>query len=195
MTVAMAVIVTTHASTLAEALTVVVMGGLLQVLLGVFKVGRFVAYTPHVVISGLMSGIGIIIMLIQVLPFIGAPVSPEGPMGAVRELPAALGNINYSALGIALATLAIGILWPPRLARLLPAPIVDLVTAVAMVIEQLIEVATRADTEIIVTGLSGSIGHTFDTLHILRRVPENRIVETLDQAREIAAGLLDDQTR
>ena len=63
-----------------------------------------------------------------------------------------------------------------------------------MVIEQLIDVATRADTEIIVTGLSGSIGYTFDTLHILRRVPEDRIVETLDQAREIAAGLLDGQT-
>ena len=132
MTVAMAVIVTTHANTLAEALTVVVMGGLLQVLLGVFKVGRYVAYTPHVVISGFMSGIGIIIMLIQVLPFLGAPTSPEGPMGAVRELPAALGNINYSALGIALATLAIGILWPPRLARLLPAPIVSLIAGTLM---------------------------------------------------------------
>ena len=132
MTVAMAVIVTTHASTLTEALTVVVMGGLLQVLLGVFKVGRFVAYTPHVVISGFMSGIGIIIMLIQVLPFLGAPVSPEGPMGAVRELPAALGNTNYSALGIALTTLAIGILWPPRLARLLPAPIMGLIAGTLM---------------------------------------------------------------
>ena len=127
MTVAMAVIVTTHAGTLTEALTIVVMGGLLQVLLGVFKVGRYVAYTPHVVISGFMSGIGIVIMLIQVLPFLGAPTSPEGPMGAVRELPAALANINPSALAIALATLTVGIFWPQRLARLLPAPIVGLI--------------------------------------------------------------------
>ena len=127
MTVAMAVIVTTHASTLTEALTIVVMGGLLQVLLGVFKVGRYVAYTPHVVISGFMSGIGIVIMLIQVLPFLGAPTSPEGPMGAVRELPAALADINPGALAIALATLAVGIFWPPRLARLFPAPIVGLI--------------------------------------------------------------------
>ena len=132
MTVAMAVIVTTHASTLTEALTVVVLAGLLQVLLGIFKVGRFVAYTPAVVISGFMSGIGIIIMLIQVLPFLGAPTSPEGPMGAVRELPAALGSINTSALLIALATLAIGIFWPVRLSRLLPAPIVGLVAGTLM---------------------------------------------------------------
>ena len=81
MTVAMAVIVTSHASNLGEALTVVVMGGLLQMLLGISKLGRFVAYTPYVVISGFMSGIGIIIILIQLLPFLGAPTSPYGPNG------------------------------------------------------------------------------------------------------------------
>ena len=126
MTIAMAVIVTTHASNLTEALAVVFMGGLLQVLLGLFKVGRFVAYTPQVVISGFMSGIGIIIILIQLLPFLGAPTSPEGPMGALRDLPAALGNINPGALGVAAATLAVVSLWPRRLARLVPAPIMAL---------------------------------------------------------------------
>ena len=79
MTVATAVIVTTHASTLPEALTVVVMGGLLQVVLGVFKTGRFVVYTPYVVVSGFMSGIGAIIILMQILPFLGSPVAPGPP--------------------------------------------------------------------------------------------------------------------
>ena len=92
MTVAMAVIVTTHASTLAEALTVVVLGGLLQVLLGVSRIGRFVAYTPHVVISGFMSGIGIIVMLMQVLPLLGLPAVPGGALGALRALPEAVGS-------------------------------------------------------------------------------------------------------
>ena len=72
MTVAMAVIVTTHASTLAEALVVVVLAGLLQVVLGALRAGRFVVYTPYVVVSGFMSGIGIIVILIHVLPFLGA---------------------------------------------------------------------------------------------------------------------------
>ena len=127
MTVAMAVIVTSHATTLEEALTVVVMAGLLQVLLGLFRFGRYVVYTPHVVISGFMSGIGVIIMLIQVLPLLGAPTSTEGPMGAVRALPAAIGNINPNAAAIALATLAIVVFWPRPLARLFPAPIMGLV--------------------------------------------------------------------
>ena len=62
----------------------------------------------------------------------------------------------------------------------------------AMVIEQLIDVATRAQTEIVVVGLSGSIASTFDALNVLRRVPADRVVNTLDNAREIAAELLGD---
>ena len=127
MTVAMAVIVTTHASNLGEALTVVVMGGLLQVLLGISKLGRFVAYTPYVVISGFMSGIGIIIILIQILPFLGAPTSPHGPMGALQELPEALAGFNASAFVIGMVSLGIGILWPRRLVRYLPSPLASLV--------------------------------------------------------------------
>ena len=126
MTVAMSVIVTTHASTLGEALTVVVMGGILQVLLGLSRLGRFVAYTPYVVISGFMSGIGIIIILIQLLPFLGAPTSPHGPMGALGVLPDALADINVSAAIIATVSLAIGAFWPHRLGRYLPSPLASL---------------------------------------------------------------------
>ena len=126
MAVVMAVIVTTHATNLTEALTVVVMGGLLQVLLGLLRIGRFVAYTPYVVISGFMSGIGIIIMLIQSLPFLGAPTAPGGPMGAIGALPEAVGNVNSSAFAIAAVTLAVGVLWPRRLTRFLPAPLMAL---------------------------------------------------------------------
>ena len=106
MAVAMAVIIASHASNLTEALAVVMLGGLLQVLLGVLRIGRFIAYTPHVVVSGFMTGIGIIVMLIQTLPFLGAPTASGGPMGAIRALPEAVQNINFSALVIAVVTLA-----------------------------------------------------------------------------------------
>ena len=127
MAVAMAVIITTHSTNLAEALTVVMMGGLLQVLLGVLGFGRFVAYTPHVVVSGFMSGIGIIVMLIQTLPFLGAPTATGGALGAIRALPEAVAGINFSALAIAAATLAIGVAWPRRLQRFLPGALVALI--------------------------------------------------------------------
>ena len=132
MTVAMAVIVTTHATSLTEALTVVVMGGLLQILLGVSRIGRFVAYTPHVVISGFMSGIGFIIIMIQILPLLGTPVVPGGAVGAIRALPEAFADINASAVAIGAVTLGVGFLWPQRLSHFLPAPLVALIAGTAL---------------------------------------------------------------
>ena len=132
MTVAMAVIVASHAATLTEALTVVVMAGLLQVLLGVSRVGRFVAYTPYVVVSGFMSGIGIIIFLIQAMPFLGAPTAPGGPMGAAAALPEAVAGMNADAFAIGAVTLAVAALWPRRLARLVPGLLVALVAGTLM---------------------------------------------------------------
>ena len=127
MAVAMAVIVTTHADTLAEAFTIVIMAGLIQILLGVMRIGRFVAFTPYSVISGFMSGIGIIIMLLQTLPFLGATGATGGPVGVVRALPNALSNVNFSALAIAAVTLAVGVLWPRQLRRFFPPTLAALV--------------------------------------------------------------------
>lgn len=132
MTVAMAVVLTSHTSSLAEALTVVVLAGVLQVLLGLSKIGRFVAYTPYMVVSGFMTGIGIIIILMQALPVLGASGATGGPMGAVRALPEAAGNIDTSAFAIGAVTLAVGFLWPQRLSRFAPGPLVALVAGTAL---------------------------------------------------------------
>ncbi|MDE2839171.1 MAG: SulP family inorganic anion transporter, partial [Chloroflexota bacterium] len=126
MAVAMAVIVTTHADTLAEAFTIVIMAGLIQIALGVMRIGRFVAFTPYSVISGFMSGIGIIIMLLQTLPFLGAAGATGGPLEAVRAWPNAMNNVNFSALAIAAVTLVVGVLWPQQLRRFFPSTLAAL---------------------------------------------------------------------
>ena len=132
MTVAMAVVLTSHADSLAEALTVVVLAGFFQVLLGVSKIGRFVAYTPHVVVSGFMSGIGVIIVLMQALPLLGASGAAGGPMGAVRALPAAVSGVDTGALAIGAVTLGAGFLWPRRFHRIAPGPLVALAAGSAL---------------------------------------------------------------
>ena len=132
MAVAMAVIVTTHANNLAEAFTVVIMAGVIQILLGVMKIGRFVSFTPYSVISGFMSGIGVIIILLQTLPFLGASVVMGGPMGAVRSWPDVIKDVNLSAFAIAAVTLVAGILWPARLRRVLPPTLAALIAGTAL---------------------------------------------------------------
>ncbi len=132
MAVAMAVIVTSHAETLAEAFTVVIMAGLIQIALGVARIGRFVAYTPYSVISGFMTGIGAIIILLQTLPFLGSPVVEGGPMDAIRAWPDAIGALNGSALVIAVVTLAVGVGWPRQLRTYLPPTLAALIAGTAV---------------------------------------------------------------
>ena len=127
MAIVMAVIISTYAGNLTEALTVVVMGGLMQALLGVLKLGRFVAYTPYVVVSGFMSGIGVLVMAIQVLPFFGSSPVPGGAVGMILALPEALTHVNPSAFGVGLVTLGVAVFWPPRFRKILPTPLVGLI--------------------------------------------------------------------
>ena len=128
MAIVMAIIITSYAETLPEALTVVVLGGLLQALLGVLKLGRFVAFTPYVVVSGFISGIGVLVMAIQILPFLGSAPVPGGAVGMMYALPAAMGNVSLSAVAIGCVTLAFSVFWPRRYQRLLPNTLAGLIS-------------------------------------------------------------------
>ena len=126
MTVAMAVIVGSHASSLEEAFTIVVLAGLIQILLGLTGIGKYVAYTPRAVISGFMSGVGIIIMLIQTLPALGAPAVPGGALGAIQAWPGALRTVNVDAICTAAVAAAVSAYWPRRFRAFVPAPVAAL---------------------------------------------------------------------
>ena len=132
MSVAMAVVVTLYADDLTKAFTIVVIAGLIQILLGALRIGRFISYTPYSVISGFMSGIGVIVMLVHVLPFLGHKVVTGGPLAALGEIPEALGDVNFSALLIASVTLAIGALWPSRFQKVIPPTLMALVVGTLM---------------------------------------------------------------
>ena len=132
MTVAMAVIVASHANNIAEAFTIVIMAGLIQILFGLLRIGRYVTYTPYSVISGFMSGVGVIIILVQTLPFLGAPVAAGGPVATLRNFPMVVEHFQGSALAIAAATLAAAVLWPNRFDRYLPATLVALAVGTLM---------------------------------------------------------------
>lgn len=127
MAVAMAVVVGSYAENLTEAFTIVIMAGVIQIILGVIKMGRYVAYTPYSVISGFTSGVGVIIVLLQVLPFLGASSPGGGTVGAIRAMPSAMGAVNLDALLIALVTLGVAIFWPKRFRRALPPTLAALI--------------------------------------------------------------------
>ncbi len=60
----------------------------------------------------------------------------------------------------------------------------------AMVVERLMDVADEARTGFIVMGLSGSVENTLHALNILKKVPEDHVVDKLDDARQVAKDML-----
>ena len=134
MTVAMAVIVTSYSQNMAQAFTIVIMAGLIQMLFGFLRIGRFVTYTPYSVIAGFMTGVGIIILSVQILPFMGAPAVTGGPVEAIRNFSGIIEHFDVSAVGIAGVTLAVAIIWPSRLDKYLPSTLVALFAGIIVTV-------------------------------------------------------------
>ncbi len=137
MTVVMAIIFTQYTSLFpgdpetgaALAFTVVMMGGMLQILFGVLRIGKYIEFVPHPVVSGFMSGIGVIIILIQIGPLLGQSTSAK-PLIAVQMMPEFFSNIHQPSLLLGLITLAIVYGVPkfvPKLNKMLPSPLLALV--------------------------------------------------------------------
>lgn len=58
-------------------LMVFFLAGVIQILLGVARLGTYVKYIPYTVVSGFMSGIGVIILITQLLPALGFYVAED----------------------------------------------------------------------------------------------------------------------
>ena len=127
MTVVMGAIVTQFADNLPDAFAIVMLGGLLQIVFGLLRVGRYVSYTPYSVVSGFMSGIGVIIIVIQVRPFVGLEAVTGGPVANIHSWFEMLLGVNFQAMIVAGASLAIMIFWPQRLRTYLPSALAALI--------------------------------------------------------------------
>ena len=105
----------------------VILAGLLQIGFGVLKFGQYVKLVPYPVISGFMSGIGVIIIALQLARLFGHEPDGGGTIPAFTAVPAAVMNPNLTAVGIAAITLVIVFAWPKRLAAYIPGPLAALV--------------------------------------------------------------------
>jgi SulP family sulfate permease len=112
---------------LAMAFTVVMMAGVFQIILGTLRLGRYVTLMPYTVVSGFMSGIGIILIILQIAPFWGQAGPKGGVLGTLGSLPELLGNINPVETGLAVLTVAILWFTPSKLKRWIPPQLMALV--------------------------------------------------------------------
>ena len=99
--------------------------GLFQILFGVIKIGKYIRYIPYPVLSGFMSGIGVIIILQQLYPLFGQ--SAGGSMiDLLAGLPGAVAHLSPTALLLGIGTIAIIYLFP-LITKKVPATLVALI--------------------------------------------------------------------
>ena len=100
--------------------------GLFQILFGLIRIGKYVRYIPYPVLSGFMSGIGVIIILQQIYPMIGKK-SPVATIDMIINFPSACADgVSLMALIMGLGTIAI-IVSLPRITKKVPATLIALI--------------------------------------------------------------------
>ena len=102
----------------------VVIGGLMEALLGVLRLGRFITLVPYSVVSGFMSGIGFIILILQLGPFVG--ITTRGGVVANLTTLVESPNPNPAAVSIGIMTMAVVFLTPTRVRQWIPSPLLAL---------------------------------------------------------------------
>jgi len=105
----------------------VVLAGILQVLFGIFKLGRYIRLVPYPVVSGFMSGIGCIIIALQTSRLFGHEPDGGGTIPALTAIPDAIANPNFTALILGIVTLVVVFKWPAKWGRLLPGALAALI--------------------------------------------------------------------
>lgn len=119
---------------LAMAFTTVMLTGVFQLLFGVMKLGRYVTMMPYTVISGFMSGIGIILIIIQLPALLGHAAPGGGVLGALGALPDLAASLKPGELLLGVLSLAILFLTPARWRRFVPPQLVALVVGTLVAI-------------------------------------------------------------
>ena len=112
---------------MAMAFTVVMMAGMFQILFGVLRLGKYVTLMPYSVVSGFMTGIGVILIVLQIGPLLGQASPTGGVIEVLRNLPELIASIKPEESVLAVITLAILFFMPGKLKRFMPPQLLALV--------------------------------------------------------------------
>ena len=100
--------------------------GIFQIIFGIIKIGKYVRYIPYPVLSGFMSGIGVIIILQQIYPLMGLK-SPVLVVDMLANIASSIQNgVAFDALLLGLGTILI-VKIMPKISQKIPSTLVALI--------------------------------------------------------------------
>ncbi|WP_299313566.1 SulP family inorganic anion transporter [uncultured Aquimarina sp.] len=103
------------------------LGGLFQILFGFLNIASYVKYFPYSVVSGFMSGVGLIIVILQLFPFAGLG-SAKSTTSVMQDLPRLFSEANPYALLLGGITIAVYYVFP-KITKAIPSALVALIAA------------------------------------------------------------------
>lgn len=114
--------------------TTVVLGGVGLIVLGSLGIGRYISLMPYPVISGFMSGIGAIIVILQIGPLLGHAAKPGGVIPNVMGVAEFVADPILHAIILAGMALSITYLTPKSFGRVVPPPLLALLVCTPVAI-------------------------------------------------------------
>ena len=109
------------------ALAAIVVASVIQILMGVFKVGRLSSFFPASVVHGMLAAIGIIIMAKQIHVMLGVTPEKGSLLSTIAQIPESFANLNLEIAIIGFAGLVILIIWSllkDGTVKMIPAPLI-----------------------------------------------------------------------
>ncbi|WP_417316746.1 SulP family inorganic anion transporter [Emcibacter sp.] len=134
MTVIMAGLVVSYGANPHVLFTIVILSGLFQGLFGILRLGAYVNYVPMPVVSGFMSGIGCIIIIMELLPVLGDYSAHQGIPDAITSIPRAITNLDPVSLGLGALSLAITLITPKSISRYVPSTLLALIVGTSLAV-------------------------------------------------------------
>jgi len=105
----------------------VVLAGLIQIVFGFLGIGKYIKLVPYPVISGFMSGIGVIIIALQLSRLFGSQPEGSGTISAIEAIIPAMSSLDVTATALGVVTLFIVFLWPKKWAQYVPGALIALI--------------------------------------------------------------------
>ena len=107
-----------------------VLTGAFMILMGILKLGQYIKYIPYPVVSGFMTGIGVIIIMLQLFPMLGYE-SPKTIPQILVNIGDPLRDIHYPSLGLTVLTMIIVYLFP-KVSKTIPSTLAALISVTVL---------------------------------------------------------------
>ena len=183
-----ALIVASVAGNLSKVIPILVMAAIFQIVISMTNIPRMIKYVPYPVISGFLTGIGLIIIILQLSPMLGG-VTHTSTIEALMSYPDLFGNINVQALGLGVVTLILLFFTPKFISKIIPAQLL------ALVLMTVVAYYYGFDVEK-VSGVSFSLPHAyvphFTIEGIMRDVPTALTLAFIATSEGLLTGIIMD---